>query len=186
MRPSTSSSSPAQETDFCRVSSQDQEFRAWLVGEKMINPETLSKKAEKQIFSTFVEEYNTGTLPHDKYYDLSKYEARMTALRMGETVQSSDVYDPNKDLEGAPVSFSVLHKLVKRLNSSHVKFAAVRASHKRVVVETETYLDRGRLESLRKVQNERVEMERMMKLGMKVPERMGVRLETNEERSMAR
>lgn len=64
--------------------------------------------------------------------------------------------------------------------------AAVRSSHKRVVVETETYLDKGRLESLRKVQNERVEMERMIKLGMKVPERMGVRLETKEESSMAR
>lgn len=66
----------------------------------MINPETISKKKEKEIFATFVEEYNTGTLPHDKYYDLTKYEARMTSVRMGETVSTSDVYDPNKDLEG--------------------------------------------------------------------------------------
>lgn len=47
------------------IYSKDQEFRAWLVGEKMVNPETLSKAKEKEIFKTFMEEYNTGSpLPH--------------------------------------------------------------------------------------------------------------------------
>lgn len=78
-----------------------------------------------------MEEYNTATLPHDKYYDLAKYEIRMSAIRMGESVEVSDAYDHNKDME-------------------HMK-----NSHKRVVVEQDTYLDKGRLENLRKLQNER-------------------------------
>lgn len=78
-----------------------------------------------------MEEYNTATLPHDKYYDLAKYEIRMSAIRMGESVEVNDTYDHNKDME-------------------HMK-----NSHKRVVVEQDTYLDKGRLENLRKLQNER-------------------------------
>jgi hypothetical protein len=31
------------------------EFHAWLVQEKMVNPETLSKSKEKEIFKTFME-----------------------------------------------------------------------------------------------------------------------------------
>jgi hypothetical protein len=32
------------------IYTKDQEFRAWLVGERMMNPETLSKAKEKEIF----------------------------------------------------------------------------------------------------------------------------------------
>lgn len=138
------------ETD---IYTKDQEFRAWLVEEKMLNPETLSKAKEKEIFKSFMEEYNTGTLPHDKFYDVSKYEARMNAVRMGETVSNDDGYDPNKDLED------------------------LRQSHKRAPVETETYLNRTKLEELRRVANERVEMERMKRLGMQPRESMGVRMD---------
>lgn len=43
---------------------------------------------------------------------------------------------------------------------------AVRNSHKRAPVTTETFLDRSQLEDLRRVQSERVELERMKRLGM--------------------
>lgn len=85
----------------------------------MINPETLSKAKEKEIFKVsviltsarrmvvdslhylqeYMEAFNTGTLPSDKYVDTEKYEARMNAIRGGETVVTSDRYDPNKDME---------------------------------------------------------------------------------------
>jgi len=38
----------------------NQEFRAWLIEEKMVNRETLSKDQEKKLFLRFVEDYNTG------------------------------------------------------------------------------------------------------------------------------
>ena len=40
---------------------KEQEFRAWLVEERKINPETISKDQTKKEFARFVEDYNTGT-----------------------------------------------------------------------------------------------------------------------------
>lgn len=60
----------------------------------------------------------------------------------------------------------------------------MRASHKRAVVETDTFLDRTHLANLRKLQNERVEMEGMRQRGMQPRESMGVRMETREESQM--
>ena len=39
---------------------KEAEFRAWLVEERMINPETISKDQTKKEFARFVEDYNTG------------------------------------------------------------------------------------------------------------------------------
>ena len=48
---------------------KEQEFRAWLVEERKINPETISKDQTKKEFARFVEDFNTGEclalpLPH--------------------------------------------------------------------------------------------------------------------------
>lgn len=37
-----------------------QEFRAWLVEERKINPETQSKESTRKEFAQFMEDYNTG------------------------------------------------------------------------------------------------------------------------------
>lgn len=127
------------------------EFHAWLIGEKTINPETLSKAKEKEIFMQFMEvrlgvslllsmlptnrrddnlqladpsfaalprhlllraqDYNTCTLPHDKYYDIGKWEKQMAAVRMGETVEKSDAYDWRKDEECASAVLSLTRLL---------------------------------------------------------------------------
>lgn len=39
---------------------KDPEFRTWLVEERIINPETMSKDQTKKEFARFVEDYNTG------------------------------------------------------------------------------------------------------------------------------
>lgn len=39
---------------------KEAEFRTWLVEERMINPEILSKDQTKKQFAKFVEDYNTG------------------------------------------------------------------------------------------------------------------------------
>ncbi|BGO94780.1 hypothetical protein NBRC10512v2_000291 [Rhodotorula toruloides] len=136
------------------IYTKSDEFHAWLIGEKMLNPETLSKAKEKEIFKQFMEDYNTGTLPNEKYYDIKQYEQRMTAVRMGETVEKSDSYDFMKDLEAA--------------KSSQRRSAAA---------SSEQLMDRSRLEELRKLQTDRVQKEKMQRLGMDVSENLGVRLE---------
>jgi hypothetical protein len=39
---------------------KEQEFRAWLVEERKINPETQSKENTRKEFTRFAEDYNTG------------------------------------------------------------------------------------------------------------------------------
>lgn len=40
---------------------KEQEFRAWLVEERKINPETITHQQTKKEFARFVEDYNTGS-----------------------------------------------------------------------------------------------------------------------------
>ena len=96
---------------------KDAEFRAWLVEERMVNSENMTKDQTKKEFARFMEDYNTGTslpnldilqdwssnrpatLPHPKYYNMEQYETRMNMLRNGETLPpTDDGYDPNADL----------------------------------------------------------------------------------------
>jgi hypothetical protein len=134
---------------------KEAEFRTWLVEERMINPETITKDQNKKEFAKFVEDFNTGmyshsrplflssssnrsphptaTLPHKKYYDMYKYEREMNMLRSGETLPlEEETYDPNKDL------------------------AAHKSSLRKPVAETESYLSVDQLKELRRVQQERV------------------------------
>ena len=46
---------------LCSLYNKEQEFRAWLVEERKINPETLSKENTKKEFARFTEDYNTGS-----------------------------------------------------------------------------------------------------------------------------
>ncbi|OCH89443.1 hypothetical protein OBBRIDRAFT_794307 [Obba rivulosa] len=133
---------------------KEQEFRAWLVEERKINPETISKEQTKKEFARFAEDYNTATLPHEKFYHMEVYERRMAALRAGEFVPPpDDAYDPNADMR------------------------AHESSHRRRPVEKETYMSKEQLQELRRVQNERIEAGKMKLLGMDIKQNMGVRMD---------
>ncbi|MBW0486542.1 hypothetical protein O181_026257 [Austropuccinia psidii MF-1] len=133
---------------------KDQEFRAWMVEERMLNPETVPQAKMKELFRAYMEDYNTATLPHEKYYALEKYEAKMNAIRSGFTATNTDTYDPRADE------------------------AALAAQHKRVAkTDGEVYIGRAQLEDLRRIERERVEASRMKRMGMEVKESMGVRYE---------
>ncbi|KAI9620930.1 hypothetical protein KEM48_007956 [Puccinia striiformis f. sp. tritici PST-130] len=135
---------------------KDQEFRAWMVEEKMLNPETVSQIKMKELFKVYMEDFNTATLPHEKFYALEKYEARMNAIRSGNVTAQSDTYDPRADE------------------------AALAAQHKRVAkTDGEVYIGRAQLEQLRRIERERVEASRMKRMGMEVKESMGVRYEVD-------
>jgi hypothetical protein len=129
-----------------------QEFHTWLIEERKINPETISKDQSRKEFARFVEDYNTGacsdpcpiereymrstaTLPHEKYYNITAYEKRMTALKEGEFLPpADDGYDPQADMQ------------------------TLRSVHKRKPVEQESFLSKEQLLELRKVQHERIEV----------------------------
>ncbi|KAH8927748.1 hypothetical protein BT69DRAFT_1307431 [Atractiella rhizophila] len=137
---------------------KEAEFRLWLVEERFINPETLPKSKEKELFRTFVEDYNTATLPHSKYYSLASHSAQLSALRMGESlVSTSETYDARADEE------------------------ALRKSFRRERKEEDSFRSREELEQLRRIERERVERAKMERLGMEVKASMGVRYDTEYE-----
>ncbi|KAJ7721494.1 hypothetical protein B0H16DRAFT_1602542 [Mycena metata] len=131
-----------------------QEFHTWLVEERKINPETISKDQNKKEFARFMEDYNTATLPDEKYYNMESYNRRMSALRQGEFVPPpDDSYDAQADMK------------------------AISGAHKKKVVEHESYLSKEQLQELRKVQHERIEAGKMKQLGMDVKQNFGVRMD---------
>ncbi|EIW80477.1 hypothetical protein CONPUDRAFT_137666 [Coniophora puteana RWD-64-598 SS2] len=139
------------ESDFYNKS---HEFRTWLLEERKVNPETISKDQERKDFAVFVEDFNTATLPHEKYYNMDAYETRMASLRAGETLPpADDGYDPAADLR------------------------AHGAAHRRAAVEHESYLSKEQLLELRRVQHERVQAAKMKRMGMEVGQSMGVRMD---------
>uniref|UniRef100_A0A0W0EWZ1 Uncharacterized protein n=1 Tax=Moniliophthora roreri TaxID=221103 RepID=A0A0W0EWZ1_MONRR len=150
------------ETD---IFSKSSEFHTWLVEERKINPETITKDQSRKEFARFMEDYNTGkspcyrpTLPHEKFYNLEVYERRMNALRSGEYLPpTDDTYDPNADLK------------------------ALKSAHKKKPVDNDSYLSREQLMELRQVQNERVQAGKMKLLGMDIKQNMGVRMDTSFE-----
>jgi len=140
------------DTDIFR---KDQEFRIWLVEERKINPETISKEQEKKEFARFVEDYNTASLPHEKYYNMEEYERRMSALRQGDYLPpADDLYDFNADMK------------------------ALSSAHKKKTGEQDSYMTKEELMELRKVQQQRNEIGRMKLLGMDVKQNFGVRMDT--------
>ena len=121
----------------------------------MINPETISKEQTKKEFARFVEDYNTATLPHDKFYNIAAHDARMAALRAGEYLPpADDGYDPDADL--------------RALQGAH---------RRRPRADADSHMTREQLQELRKVQAERVEAGKMKLLGMDIKQNMGVRMD---------
>ncbi|CAE6461766.1 unnamed protein product [Rhizoctonia solani] len=136
---------------------KDAEFRTWLVEECKVNPESLSKDGTRKQFARFIEDYNTATLPHPKFYNMESYERQMNSLRNGMTADiTTSSYDPNADM------------------------LAHSSRHKRPTTESETHLSREQLQELRQVQNERAQAGQMKRLGMDIKGSMGVRMDGTE------
>lgn len=55
------------------LSSKMEEFTAWAIEVKGANRGMLSQKEERNLFKDFMEDYNTATMPHVKYYDMAKW-----------------------------------------------------------------------------------------------------------------
>ncbi|KFM23580.1 hypothetical protein F751_2839 [Auxenochlorella protothecoides] len=55
------------------------EFMLWAIEVKKIDVEIMPKFEEKELFREYMEDYNTATLPHQKYYDTELYERQRAA-----------------------------------------------------------------------------------------------------------
>ncbi|KAI5117985.1 hypothetical protein M0805_009202 [Coniferiporia weirii] len=132
---------------------KEAEFRTWLVEERVINPEVLSKDQTKKEFARFIEDFNTATLPHEKFYDMTAYDRRMSSMRHGETLPIVDGYDPNADL------------------------LAHSSAHKKPVIEKDVFMSKEQLQELRRVQEQRNQIGKMKLMGMQIGQTFGVRMD---------
>lgn len=82
-----------RESDFAAKQS---EFNRWAMDVKHIDVEILPKYEEKELFKEYMEDYNTATLAHKKYYDLEAYErhkAAKAAKKGARTRVSAPLFD---------------------------------------------------------------------------------------------
>ncbi|PVU89236.1 hypothetical protein BB559_005179 [Furculomyces boomerangus] len=143
--------------DFSSIYSKQQEFIAWLIETKKIYFENLSQLDTKKWFRSFIEDFNTCAMPHKKFYDFAKWEAKKAKKedpRAKESQNNLGQVDLFRDQE------------------------LLRANRKRNVLSTPSYsMSKEQLGELRQVQNERISAEKLKQMGFKPKEGMGVRYE---------
>jgi len=69
-----------RETDYYTKRS---EFMLWALEIKKSDVEAMSRFEEKELFKSYMEDYNTATLPHKKFYDLEAWEKEAAATGGG-------------------------------------------------------------------------------------------------------
>ncbi|KAJ3120646.1 hypothetical protein HK098_004435 [Nowakowskiella sp. JEL0407] len=129
---------------------KDAEFRTWLIEVKNISIEVLNPKAKKEYFEEYVEDYNTATFPDKKYYDLEKWEKSNPI----HTTSAAATYSIKSDEE-------ILRQQFKK---------------KQVGVPS-VQLTNEQLQELSRVNKERIEKDRLRKMGVKARDSLGVRYE---------
>ncbi|ORE15901.1 hypothetical protein BCV71DRAFT_26108 [Rhizopus microsporus] len=140
------------------IFTKEPEFQAWLIEVKDADVETLSQSKRKEMFIEFMEDYNTATLPHKKFYSIEKWEKRQQAIRMGEQYVE-ETFDFAKDEE--------------RLRQHHKQAAKAAAASRQPALQ----LSEDQIKELSRVNRERIEADRMRKMGLTPKEGMGVRYE---------
>ena len=73
------------QTDAAAKSS---EFILWALEVKKVDVETLPKNDERELFRDYIEDYNTASLPHRKYYNLEAYEKYKAAKRAARGIKT--------------------------------------------------------------------------------------------------
>ncbi|KAF9436011.1 hypothetical protein BGZ76_005024 [Entomortierella beljakovae] len=136
---------------------KDDEFRAWLLEVRKLNPETIPHNKMKDYFVGFMEDFNTVTMPHEKFYNLSKWEDRQRAIRMGEKIPEQGGVNLLNDEE----QLRLKQRDKRKMNVSS---------------QPQIMMTQSQLQELRKVSHERVEADRLRKLGLDAG-RKGVRYE---------
>ncbi|EPB82159.1 hypothetical protein HMPREF1544_11120 [Mucor circinelloides 1006PhL] len=102
-------------------------------------------------------------MPHEKFYNLQQWERRQEAIRMGEKpTPTGDFFDFKNDEE--------------KLRMQHRQAARAAASRQPTLT-----LSEEQIKELTRVNRERIEADRMRKMGLKPKESMGVRYEEEND-----
>ncbi|KAJ3244309.1 hypothetical protein HDU78_011144 [Chytriomyces hyalinus] len=126
---------------------KEAEFRSWLVEVKRISPED---RDSKKYFDEFVEDFNTGTLPHKKYYNMDAWDRETMNLNSG----GGGIAGAGDALE---FDFARDEAMLK---------AQQRMSGKSWRVPVAPIMTDEELRDLKRVNEERIAMDRLRKMGV--------------------
>ncbi|KAJ3239884.1 hypothetical protein HDU81_005125 [Chytriomyces hyalinus] len=126
---------------------KEAEFRSWLVEVKRISPED---RDSKKYFDEFVEDYNTGTLPHKKYYNMDAWDRETMNMNSG----GGGIAGAGDALE---FDFARDEAMLK---------AQQRMSGKSWRVPVAPIMTDEELRDLKRVNEERIAMDRLRKMGV--------------------
>ncbi|KAI9031383.1 hypothetical protein DFJ74DRAFT_702391 [Hyaloraphidium curvatum] len=137
---------------------KDAEFHAWLTEIKRIDPGVVPPRELREYFAEYAEDFNTCTLPHEKYYDLARWEK---ASGLGQDAGWGG-------RASAPGEVNLFE--------DEEALRARRRNQKSSVPEAQ--MSREQLQELKRVYEERIIADRMAKQGLEVNrDKMGVRYE---------
>jgi hypothetical protein len=117
------------------------EFDAWLRHKNVhVTTALTSKKETMKYFQDFIEDYNTASMPHEKFYDLEKYEKKRQRLEMG---------TPSAPLsnEESLLADDILHK--RQLTSRQIQKEKIAAAYKSLTSVSGLKFDRNKLEAMK-------------------------------------
>lgn len=90
------------------MSLKHSEFMLWATEVKGVNVELIGRLEEKELFKEYMEDFNTGTLQHRKYYNLEAYDREQAAKQRERAAKSAagaaagaagDLFDARADEE---------------------------------------------------------------------------------------
>ena len=151
-------------TNFGRwpCQSRQQEFYIWLRDAQNVDPEAQPKFALDEFWATYMEDYNTATLPHKKYYDLEGWERKEAIKKLNK--KSTAKEEPSAASTGM---FSLLGEEKAR-----------RANPNRPASKALPGMSRGEILLMRQTLRERTEQGVKKDLHMKLDEKAGVRTQS--------
>eukprot|EP00743_Colponemidia_sp_Colp-15_P005190 GILK01005585.1.p1 GENE.GILK01005585.1~~GILK01005585.1.p1 ORF type:complete len:268 (-),score=66.77 GILK01005585.1:79-852(-) len=139
-----------------------EEFELWLREVKSTSTEMMSHYEERKFYAEYMEDYNTATLPHKKYYNLQAYEAKKAG--------KSDVKRSNKRSSAeANLNDEELRKLeIKRMRDER-KLKEVQDAY--------SAMDREKVVAMREQEQLRAQMQHHWRTGnieeaLKIQERL--------------
>ncbi|KAL2915685.1 hypothetical protein HK105_204870 [Polyrhizophydium stewartii] len=136
------------------IFTKDAEFRAWMMEIKNISTDSIDMRTTKELFAEYMEDYNTATLPHEKFYDMNAWDRATRGASAPSARPGEETIDFSKDEEQL------------RSASKGSRLAGVQLMY-----------TADELASLRKLQEDRIAADRLRKMGFQPKDSMGVRYE---------
>ena len=80
--------------------SKQAEFHAWLLEVRHVHREALNRREEKELWLQYMEDYNTATLPDDKYYDVEQWMRKQREAKQQQQQQKGQARDEHEHGSG--------------------------------------------------------------------------------------